>query len=81
MPVIEDLWDLSYYSDLLKREELLLDDEKVKDVIFSLLRGWSLSECRNMDGLKASPLLILGRDQCWPCLTYPILACLCFLCF
>lgn len=26
-----DLWDLSYYSDLLKREELLLDDEKVKE--------------------------------------------------
>ena len=38
MPVIEDLWDLSYYSDLLKREELLLDDEKFKDVLFSAAR-------------------------------------------
>ena len=30
-------WDVSYYSDLLKREELSLDDEKLKDPSASLL--------------------------------------------
>ena len=26
-----DLWDVAFYSDLLKREDLLLDDEKLKE--------------------------------------------------